>query len=112
MEESAIRVREAELITTFVEKARQVKPNGRLVVAHNDKIMDLRLQDGDIITLPPRSDAILVTGEVYVPQSVVYVKGKSVSDYITGAGGFSQHADKDRVLIVRQNGEVRDSGRG
>lgn len=110
VEESAIRVREAELITTFVEKARQVKPNGRLVVAHNDKIMDLRLQDGDIITLPPRSDAILVTGEVYVPQSVVYVKGKSVSDYITGAGGFSQHADKDRVLIVRQNGEVRDSG--
>ena len=50
-----------------------------------------------------------MTGEVYVPQSVVYVKGKSVSDYITGAGGFSQHADKDRVLIVRQNGEVRDS---
>lgn len=110
VEESAIRAREAELISTFVEKARKVKPSGRLVVAHQDQIMDLRLQDGDIITLPPRSDSILVSGEVYVPQSVVYVKSKSVSDYIKGAGGFSQHADSDRVLIVRQNGEVRNSG--
>lgn len=106
-EESAIRVREAELISTFVEKARQVKPSGRLVVSHHDKIIDLRLQDGDIITLPPRTDSVLVTGEVYVPQSVVFVKDKSVADYITGAGGFSQHADQDRILIVRQNGEVR-----
>jgi protein involved in polysaccharide export with SLBB domain len=109
VEESAIRVREAELITQFVAKARQVKPNGRLVVAHNGKIVDLRLQDGDIITLPPRSDAILVSGEVYVPQSVIFVKGKNALDYITGAGGFSQHADKDRILIVRQNGEVRNA---
>ena len=110
VEESAIRVREAELITQFVAKARQVKPNGRLVVAHQGDIIDLRLQDGDIITLPPRSDAILISGEVYVPQSVIYVKNKTAMDYITGAGGFSQHADKDRILVVRQNGEVRDAG--
>lgn len=109
VEESAIRVREAELITQFVAKARQVKPNGRLVVAHQGEIVDLRLQDGDIITLPPRSDAILISGEVYVPQSVIYVKNKNAMDYITGAGGFSQHADKDRILVVRQNGEVRNA---
>jgi protein involved in polysaccharide export with SLBB domain len=109
-EESAIRVREAELISQFVAKARQVKPTGRLVVAHEGEIVDLRLQDGDIITLPARSDAILVSGEIYVPQSVIFIKGKSAMDYITGAGGFSQHADKNRILVVRQNGEVRDAG--
>lgn len=109
VEESAIRVREAELISTFVAKAREVKPNGRLVVAHQGEIIDLRLQDGDIITLPPRTDAILISGEVYVPQSVIYVKGKTAMDYINGAGGFSQHADKKRILVVRQNGEVRSA---
>lgn len=108
-EESAIRIREAELISQFVTKARQVKPNGRLVVAHEGALVDIRLQDGDIITLPPRTDAILVSGEVYIPQSVVYVPGKSAMDYIAGAGGFSMHADKDRILVVRQNGEVRDA---
>lgn len=108
-EESAIRVREAELISEFVAKARQVKPNGRLVVAHQGEIVDLRLQDGDIITLPARTDAILISGEVYVPQSVIYVKDKTAMDYITGAGGFSQHADEDRILVVRQNGEVRSA---
>lgn len=109
VEESAIRVREAELISAFVAKAREVKPNGRLVVAHQGEIIDLRLQDGDIITLPPRTDAILISGEVYVPQSVIYVKGKTAMDYINGAGGFSQHADKKRILVVRQNGEVRSA---
>lgn len=110
VEESAIRVREAELISTFVAKARQVKPNGRLVVSYNDELVDIRLQDGDIITLPQRTDAILISGEVYVPQSLVYVEGRTVADYIKAAGGYSQHADEDRILIVRQNGEVRYSG--
>lgn len=108
-EESAIRIREAELISQFVSKARQVEPNGRLVVAHNGEIVDIRLQDGDIITIPARSDAILISGEVYIPQSVVFVPGKTAMDYIRGAGGFSQHADKKRVLVVRQNGEVRNA---
>jgi protein involved in polysaccharide export with SLBB domain len=108
-EESAIRVREAELISQFVAKARELEPNGRLVVAHQGEIVDIRLQDGDVITLPARSDAILISGEVYIPQSVVHVPGKSALDYIKGAGGFSQHADKKRVLVVRQNGEVRQA---
>jgi hypothetical protein len=108
-EESAIRIREAELISQFVAKAKQVEPNGRLVVSHDGQIVDIRLQDGDIITLPPRTDAVLVSGEVYIPQSVVFVPGKSALEYIKGAGGFSQHADKKRVLVVRQNGEVRNA---
>lgn len=108
-EESAIRIREAELISQFVAKARQVEPNGRLVVAHEGEIVDIRLQDGDIITIPPRTDAVLISGEVYIPQSVVFVPGKTAMDYIRGAGGFSQHADKKRVLVVRQNGEVRNA---
>lgn len=106
-EEAAIRAREAELISDFVAKARLVEPNGRLVVANNDSLVDIRLQDGDIITLPSRTDSVLVSGEVYIPQAAIFVPGKTVKDYIKGAGGFSQHADEDRILVVRLNGEVR-----
>ncbi|WP_370259669.1 polysaccharide biosynthesis/export family protein [Idiomarina sp.] len=108
-EEASIRAQEAELISQFVEKARQTKPTGRLVVANDDELVDIRLQHGDVITLPARTDSILVSGEVYVPQSAVYIDGKNVDEYIAGAGGFTTRANEDRILIVRQNGEVVES---
>lgn len=106
-DEAQIRVREAELISQFVQKASQIEPSGRLVVAHNDRITDIRLQDRDVITLPEFSDSILISGEVLVPQSVVYQPNMNALAYINGAGGFTQHADTKQVLVVRQNGEVR-----
>ncbi|AEY02691.1 polysaccharide export protein [Oceanimonas sp. GK1] len=108
-EEAQIRVREAELISQFIERARQVEPNGRLVLANNGTISDIRLQDGDVITIPEKSDALLISGEVLVPQSVVFAPGRSAQDYIAGAGGFTEHADESRILVVRQNGEVREA---
>ncbi|WP_417223662.1 polysaccharide biosynthesis/export family protein [Amphritea sp.] len=106
-EEASIRVQEAELITKFIARASKAEPSGRLVVASNDHIANIRLQDGDIITIPEKSDSLLISGEVLVPQSVVYEQGKNVGDYIKGAGGYTQHADESKVLIVRKNGEVR-----
>lgn len=108
-QEASIRVQEAELINRFIARASKAEPNGRLVVANNDHIANIRLQDGDVITIPEQSDSLLISGEVLVPQSVVFTTGKSVRDYIDGAGGFSQHADESKILIVRQNGEVRDA---
>jgi protein involved in polysaccharide export with SLBB domain len=105
-EEAQIRVREAELIQSFVERAAELEPNGRLVVAHDNRISDIRLQDGDIITIPEISDSILISGEIVVPQAVVYKPGMSVRDYIDGAGGFTQRADSGHILVVRQNGAV------
>lgn len=109
-QEASIRIQEAELISKFIAKASKAEPNGRLVVASNDHIANIRLQDGDVISIPEKSDSLLISGEVLVPQSVVFETGKSVGDYIDGAGGFSSHADESKILIVRQNGEVRDAG--
>ncbi|SEG55162.1 polysaccharide biosynthesis/export family protein [Marinobacterium lutimaris] len=106
-EEADIRIKEAELIGNFVARASEVEPNGRLVVSHDDQISNIRLQDGDIITLPEYRDSILVSGEVLVPQSMVYKQGLTVMDYIESSGGFSQHADDENILVVRMNGELR-----
>lgn len=108
-EEAQIRVREAELIKSFVERASKVTPNGRLVVSQNGNISNIRLQDGDVITIPERSDSLLVSGEVILAQSFVYSYGTNVNEYIRKSGGFTQHADKKRILIVRQSGEISDS---
>ncbi|PPL18325.1 capsid assembly protein [Oceanisphaera arctica] len=108
-EEAQIRVREAELISQFIERARKVEPNGRLVLANNGTISNIRLQDGDVITIPEKSDSLLISGEVLVPQSVVFHANRNAKDYIAGAGGFTDQADEKRILVVRQNGEVREA---
>ena len=105
-DEAQIRVREAELINNFVSRVSRIEPTGRLVVSQNGSIFNTRLQDGDVITIPERSDSLLVSGEVLMAQSIVYSSSMGVTDYINKSGGFTQHADKKRILIVRQSGEV------
>ncbi|MGS2744323.1 polysaccharide biosynthesis/export family protein [Halomonas sp. LS-001] len=108
-EEAQVRIQEAELIQDFVNRARELEPSGRLVVASNNGIADIRLQDGDVITIPEVSDSVLISGEVVVPQAAVYQPGMNVMDYIMSAGGFTNRADDDHILLVRQNGAVIDA---
>jgi protein involved in polysaccharide export with SLBB domain len=110
MDEANIRVREAELIAKFVSKARTVEPDGTVVVGHDGKLNDLYLEDGDIIFIPAKSDVVLISGEVMMPQALVHREEMEVRDYITGAGGFSDRADKKSLLVVKPNGEVLRSG--
>jgi len=104
--ESAIRAQEAALIGQFVQRARKVKPNGRLVVANNGDIANVMLQSGDTISIPSRSDSVLLSGEVLVSQAMLYKSGESARDYIARSGGFTTQALKDRIVLVHTNGEV------
>ncbi len=104
--ESAIRAQEATLIGQFVERARTVTPNGRLVVAHNGDIANVMLQSGDTITIPSRSDSVLLSGEVLVSQAMLFKPGESARDYIKRSGGFTSQALEDRIVLVHANGEV------
>jgi hypothetical protein len=108
--ESAIRTREAELINQFVKTAGQVEPNGRLVVARNGKVANVLLQSGDTITIPAKSESILISGEVLISQAILYEPGLKALDYIKRSGGFSTQADTDRLVVVHTNGDV-SSGR-
>jgi protein involved in polysaccharide export with SLBB domain len=68
--------------------------------------MNVRLQDGDIITIPTQSEAVMTSGQVLVPTALVYRKGMSVQDYIDLSGGFTRQADKKSIVLIRQSGEV------
>ncbi|RFA28025.1 capsid assembly protein [Alkalilimnicola ehrlichii] len=111
-EEATMRAREAELIQDFVARASQIEPTGRMVVAHDGEISNIRLQDGDVITIPERSDSVLVSGEVRIPQAIVYRSNESARDYVERAGGFTERANRREILLVRQNGEVVAARRG
>ena len=105
-QEATIRAQEAKLISQFVDSTKNIEPNGRLVVASNRGIANVLLQTGDTITIPSRSESVLLSGEVLVSQAMLYNEGESARDYVTRSGGFTQQAEKDRIVVVHANGEV------
>lgn len=104
--EAAIRAKEAELILKFVERASTVRPEGKIVVSDRGKVANIRMEDGDIIVIPPKSDVVMISGEVQVPQSVVYAANASLKDYIAQAGGFTERSNEDTLMVVKPNGKV------
>ena len=106
VDEAGIRVKEAELIQNFVQRASQLEPDGVLVVSRGGRISDVLLEEGDEIIIPRKTDVVHVSGEVLIPAAVTWEKGLSLKDYLGGAGGLSDRADAGNILIVGLNGEV------
>lgn len=104
--ESAIRTREAELITQFVETARNVQPNGRLVVVRNGEVANVLLQSGDVVSIPEKTQSILLSGEVLVSQAILHEPGMRAREYIERSGGFTDQADEKRIVVVKADGTV------
>nr|WP_026972334.1 polysaccharide biosynthesis/export family protein [Aliagarivorans marinus] len=104
--EAIIRAKEAELITLFVDRARAIEPLGRVIVSSNGKVANVRLEQGDEIVIPAKSDLVQVAGEVLMPQAIVHNPNATINDYIAWSGGFTERADYSRVGVVKANGEV------
>ncbi len=105
-EGAEIQLAEAQLVSAFVNRARAIEPKGILVVAKDGEISNILLQPEDIISIPVKTNVIQVSGEVRVPQALVYEAGNSLVDYIDRVGGYTNRADKKKHMILRQNGEV------
>jgi protein involved in polysaccharide export with SLBB domain len=102
-----IRSAEAQLVSTYIQRGRRIQPEGRLVAVDGQgRCASLRLEDGDTIVIPERSDTVLVGGEVLSPQAVVWRQGMSIRDYLDAAGGVTQRGDNNGVMIRRASGQV------
>lgn len=104
--EASIRQQEASLLSEFIKNARQVEPDGRVVVSENGVIANIRLEDGDVIVIPYRSDVITISGEVNIPQALVYASNANLSDYVARSGGYTERAERSRIIIRKPNGQV------
>jgi protein involved in polysaccharide export with SLBB domain len=59
--------------------------------------------------VPEQSNLVQVSGEVLLPNAMVWEPNAHVSDFIARAGGFTQGADEARLLLLRQDGSVAQS---
>ncbi|MBW8270089.1 polysaccharide export protein [Caldovatus sp. SYSU G05006] len=102
-----IRASEAQLVASYISRARRVQPEGRLVVSDEDgHCVPVRMEDGDIVVIPERSSSVLVTGEVTMPQAVVWREGWRISDYVRAAGGFTPRGNSSTLMIRRPSGQT------
>lgn len=104
--ESQIRVQEAELISEFVKKVSLVEPQGTLVVVSENGLADIVLENDDTIFIPRRNPSVLVSGEVRLPRAFLWESGDSARNYISQAGGFTNNANTENILLVKQDGRV------
>jgi protein involved in polysaccharide export with SLBB domain len=110
-EEAALRTRESEQITRFIERARTIEPKGQVVLAGRETAMDTLLADGDVLVIPEQSSLVLVHGEVTQPNAIAYDSRSSVMDYVRLAGGATQRDKNARIVLLRRDGSFVDDER-
>ncbi|MCU0661590.1 MAG: polysaccharide biosynthesis/export family protein [Myxococcota bacterium] len=108
--EAEIRVREAELVSKFAERARAIDPLGRVVTSQDGVQLNILLEDKDVIVVPRRTNVIRIGGEVMMNQAVVYSEDLRAKHYIRRAGGFTDRADRHKVILLHANAELEIGG--
>lgn len=103
---AAIRTAEANMVSTYLQRARRIQPEGRVVVFSDGRCSGVRLLDGDTIVIPERRDTILVAGEIGNPRAVVWREGLTVERLVNQAGGLTARGSLSNVMIRRASGEV------
>lgn len=95
-----------------IQQLKPEKAAGRMVidmeraVAKCDESVDIVLEDGDSIFVPPFQQEVSVVGQVYFPASHQFNSERGALDYINLSGGTKELAQREHVYIVQANGEV------
>lgn len=109
---------ETEQKRQFIQRLRQVKALGRMVIRLDETerlkntMYDIELEEGDSIHIPERFSTVQVIGSVYNQTAFVWDKEKDYSDYIDLAGGYTDNADKSNVYILKVDGSAVKPGKG
>ena len=93
----------------LVERLRQIRPTGRVVLQlppDATALPDLALEDGDTLSIPTRGTSVGVFGSVFNTGSYVFEPGHTTTQYLAQAGGPTQGADKGSIFMIRANGSV------
>lgn len=105
-EEAELRAKEAELIARFIDTAKNIEPKGQVVIEDLISAENMLLEDGDIIVIPEKTSVVMVHGEVRFPSAVIFNTNADLNYYIEQAGGFTQRANKQEILVIKQSGKI------
>lgn len=93
----------------LIEKLRQVRPTGRIVLQMEpgaSVLPDLPIEDGDRVYVPARPTTVSVFGSVFNSGAFLLEPGKSLGDFLDLAGGPTRGSDPGATFVLRPNGSV------
>jgi len=108
-DEAATFEQRSNATTRLIEKLRQVRPTGRIVLQMNSDataLPDLPIEDGDRIYVPARPTTVSVFGSVFNSGAFLLAPGTTLGDFLTLAGGPTRGADPGSTFVLRPNGSV------
>ena len=115
VEEAAAQNAQAASNARLLERLRQVRPTGRVVMQiepDSRTLPEFPLENGDTLTVPARGTAVGVFGSVFNTGSFVFVPGHTAEEYLQLAGGPTRGADKPSIFMIRANGSVISAQQG
>ena len=71
-----------------------------------DPMLNFKLRDGDSIFIPRRPNSISVVGEVLNSNTLAFDPEKDVFEYIKLSGGTNEYADKNKIFVIKPNGQA------
>lgn len=71
-----------------------------------DATYDLEVENGDMLSIPQRSNTVSVVGEVQRSGTHTYQGDLSLEDYIDLSAGLTRRADGGGIYVVKANGSV------
>lgn len=101
----------ADLNAAYVLRDRQRLPvDFAALVAGTDLSQDIPLRPNDLIVIPETMERrIRVVGAVKTPGLIAFTEGMTALDAVLSAGGFTEFANMNSVLVVRREGtSVKD----
>ena len=97
----------------IVARLKSEQDPGRLVI-HISRRMeewentanDPPLSAGDSLLVPREPDFVLVNGQVNNTNALVYMRGKTIGNYLRDAGGVTRYADASEIFVIHADGTV------
>jgi protein involved in polysaccharide export with SLBB domain len=76
------------------------------IISNPKSRTDFVLRPGDNLTVPKQPYSVAIRGMVGSPTALAYVRGASLSYYLTRSGGVTKNGDLHRAFVVQPNGQV------
>ena len=86
-DEAQIRSKEAEMLSNFISRAKEVQPEGVVVVGTKGNIADLALEDGDVIVLNKPKGLVVHPAPGHADGTLVNALLHHCGDSLSGIGG-------------------------
>jgi polysaccharide export outer membrane protein len=97
----------ADLNNSFVlRNGKKISVDFYKLVVKGDVLQDIELRPNDLIFIPDNFEKrIMVVGAVKTPSVISYREGMTTLDAILSAGGFTEFANPNDVIVVRKEGK-------